>query len=55
MMKNDIEYIVRNIMNNSDIGKEELKKIIILQWNQDKKIHNLKLKVESLEKIWATK
>jgi len=46
-----LDVIVTNILNASDIGRNELKKIIIKQWADDKKIKELEEKIHSLENI----
>ena len=50
-MINKIDAIITNILNASDIGREELKKIIIKQWADDKKIKELEERIYSLENI----
>jgi hypothetical protein len=46
-----LDVIVTNILNSSDIGRNELKKIIIKQWADDKKIKKLEKKIYLLERF----
>ena len=41
MNEKEIDSIVTNILNSSDIGREKLKQMIIKQWQIDKRLKKL--------------